>query len=198
MAEALRDPSAEGLDEGNHHKDAPQSVDHAGDGGEKLDDKTDKVTSVPGQEIFAQKDGNGQPRRESQQQGDDRGGYGSDKEGQHTVAVAVGLPLRAGQKTKAVFLQGRFGFLENLPENPAEHEDRGGCGDRGEPAEKIRKPARHAAMDAARAGLVGRHGEADRLNRWWKAPRWPWPRRTRAAGCSRDPPRRTGPRSVRR
>ena len=57
-------PVGNGANGGNDDEDAPQAVDHAGDGRQQLDDVLQHDVDLRRQEVLGQEDGHGQPKAE--------------------------------------------------------------------------------------------------------------------------------------
>ncbi len=75
-------------------EDAEQAVDHAGDGGEKIDEKLQRVGDAGGRE-FGEKNGGADAERDGDEQRDRGGDERAVDEGQRAEIVGVGIPNSA-------------------------------------------------------------------------------------------------------
>ena len=197
-----KQPAAQLGGERDDRCDAPQSVNHAGDGREQLDHEAAEGAQPGGQQAFAQRDRHAKPQWRSHREGQQGGEQGAVDQRQGAVVVGDRVPLPAPQETGSKMdPSGPRAPRHHAGDGHEEqHRGRGAGGDKAlektRPAEQRSEPSpgcrrrrpRQVRLEPwRRFGREHRSGRRPGVSGDFRAPQGRDPRQPAAAGCTRAP-----------
>jgi hypothetical protein len=92
-------------EQGGQYENAPQPINHAGDGGEDLDDESQRLAQEPGRHLGEIKR-DPDPEGRGQQEGEERRHQGPIGEGEAAETLPDGIPILGNEETPAEGLPG--------------------------------------------------------------------------------------------